>query len=92
MAETINYQKHSQKNWGKAPQYWEGGVTKYWNEDPWTQASYSVADVGQKDFREILSKSEEMFHFAGEHTSIHRASMNGAIESGLRVSDEIKKS
>ena len=85
-------QKTSTEIWGKAPQYWEGGVTKYWNEDPWTRASYSVAGVGQKDFREILSKSEEMFHFAGEHTSIHRASMNGAIESGLRVSDEIKKS
>ena len=47
--------------------------------------------MGQKDFREILSKSEEMVHFAGEHTSIHRASMNGAVESGLRVSDEINK-
>ena len=47
--------------------------------------------MGQKDFREVLSKSEEMVHFAGEHPSIHRASMNGAVESGLRVSDEINK-
>ena len=85
-------QKTSTEIWERTPQYWEGGVTKYWNEDPWTRASYSVAGVGQKDFREILSKSEGIFHFAGEHTSIHRASMNGAIESGLRVSDEIKKS
>ena len=78
--------------WKEAPQYWEGGVTKYWNEDPWTRASYSVAGVGQKDFRDILSRPEGLFHFAGEHTSIYRASMNGAIESGLRVSEEIKKS
>jgi monoamine oxidase len=28
-------------------------------------------------------------HFAGEHTSIYRASMNGAIESGVRASQEI---
>ena len=77
--------------WEQTPQYWEGGVTKYWNEDPWTRASYSLAGVGQKDFQEILSKSEGIFHFAGEHTSIHRASMNGAIESGMRASKEIKK-
>jgi monoamine oxidase len=77
--------------WEQTPQYWEGGVTKYWNEDPWTRASYSIAGVGQKDFQEILSKSEGIFHFVGEHTSIHRASMNGAIESGIRASKEIKK-
>jgi len=85
-------QKTCSEIWKQVPQYWEGGVTKYWNEDPWTRASYSVAGVGQKDFRDILSKPEGMFHFAGEHTSIHRASMNGAIESGLRVSEELKKS
>ena len=27
-------------------------------------------------------------HFAGEHTSVHRASMNGALESGVRVAAE----
>ena len=43
--------------WEQTPQYWEGGVTKYWNEDPWTRASYSIAGVGQKYFQEILSKS-----------------------------------
>ena len=29
--------------------------------------------------------------FAGEHTAIQRASMNGAIESGLRVIEELKR-
>ena len=77
--------------WKVAPKYWEGGVTKYWNKDPWLKASYSVAGVGQKDFRKILAKPEGRFHFAGEHTSIHRASMNGAIESGIRASKEIVK-
>ncbi len=78
--------------WKNSPNYWEGGITKYWNEDPWTRASYSIAGVGQKDFQKILSKSEGDFYFAGEHTSTYRASMNGAIESGLRVSKEIKSS
>jgi len=77
--------------WSESPQYWEKGITKYWNEDPWVKASYSVDGIGQKDFREILAKSEGPVFFAGEHTAIQRASMNGAIESGLRVIDELKR-
>jgi len=77
--------------WSESPQYWEKGITKYWNEDPWVKASYSVDGIGQKDFREILAKSEGPVFFAGEHTAIQRASMNGAIESGLRVIEELKR-
>ncbi|MFL3000791.1 MAG: flavin monoamine oxidase family protein [Cytophagales bacterium] len=73
------------KIWDEAPQHWERGVAKYWNEDPWTKASYSFSGVGQKDFREVLARPEGPVYFAGEHTAIQRASMNGAIESGLRV-------
>ena len=79
------------KIWDEAPQYWERGVAKYWNEDPWTKASYSFSGVGQKDFREVLARPEGPVYFAGEHTAIQRASMNGAIESGFRVTDEIKE-
>jgi len=77
--------------WSESPQYWEKGITKYWNEDPWVKASYSVDGIGQKDFREILAKPEGPVFFAGEHTAIQRASMNGAIESGLRVIEELKR-
>ena len=77
--------------WPEAPKHWENGITKYWNEDPFIKASYSLAGVGQKGYREILAKSEGPVHFAGEHTALHRASMNGAIESGLRVAQEVKK-
>ena len=77
------------KLWPNAQKTWESGISKYWNEDPWVRASYSVAGVGQKDFRDILKRPEGRVHFAGEHTSIYRASMNGAIESGVRASQEI---
>ena len=83
-------QSTCRKIWLDTPQYWEGGISKYWNEDPWIRASYSVVGVGQKDFREILARKEGLCHFAGEHTSIYRSSMNGAIESGLRASREIQ--
>lgn len=84
-------QSTCQKIWLNAPQYWEGGISKYWNEDPWMRASYSMVGIGQKDFRKILARKEGLCHFAGEHTSIYRSSMNGAIESGLRASKEIQK-
>ena len=49
------------------------------------------AGIGQKGFREILAKPEGPVFFAGEHTAIQRASMNGAIESGMRVTEELKR-
>ena len=77
------------KLWPNTQKTWESGISKYWNEDPWLRASYSIAGLGQKDFRDILKRPEGRVHFAGEHTSIYRASMNGAIESGVRASQEI---
>ena len=88
----LNIAQNTCRNiWPEAPMFWEKGVVKYWNEDPWIKASYSFAGVGQKGFREILAKPEGPVFFAGEHTAIQRASMNGAIESGMRVTDELKR-
>jgi monoamine oxidase len=80
------------KLWPEAPKFWEGGITKYWNEDPWIKGSYSFTAKGQEqNFLEIAAKPESCVHFAGEHTSPFRASMNGAIQSGVRVAEEIRK-
>tara|TARA_Y100000588_G_scaffold232503_1_gene246133 strand:- start:66 stop:1127 length:1062 start_codon:yes stop_codon:yes gene_type:complete len=77
--------------WSESDSHWEGGVSKYWNEDPFTQGSYSSLGVGQaKTFRALAARQEGIIHFAGEHTS--GASMEGAIASGLRVSGEVKQS
>ena len=84
-------QKVCKDIWPESPKYWENGITKYWNEDPFVKASYSLAGVGQKGYREILARPEGPIYFAGEHTAINRASMNGAIESGLRVTKELKQ-
>jgi len=84
--------EESTRLWPEAPQYWEGGAVKYWNEDPWVRGSYSFNGVGQaRDSLDIARAPEGRVHFAGEHTSIHRASMNGALESGVRVAEEIRK-
>ena len=77
-----------EKAWPNAGKYWEGAAIKYWNEDPWVKASYSFMGVGQaQDFRSFAAKAEGPVHFAGEHTIT--ATMNGAIQSGVRVSEEI---
>jgi monoamine oxidase len=80
------------KIWPEAPHHFEGGAVKYWNEDPWIRGSYSFEGVGQaRDYLQIAGAAEGRVHFAGEHTSIHRASMNGALESGLRAAAEVRK-
>ena len=76
--------------WSQSDDCWENGISKYWNDDKWIKASYSLTGIGQKGYREILARSENPYYFAGEHTAINYASMNGAIESGIRTSNEIK--
>ena len=36
-----------------------------------------------------VARPEGRVHFAGEHTSVFAASMNGALESGQRAAGEI---
>lgn len=80
------------KIWPEAPHHFEGGAVKYWNEDPWIRGSYSFEGVGQaRDYLQIAAAPEGRVHFAGEHTSVHRASMNGALESGVRAATEVQK-
>ncbi len=80
------------KIWPEAPRHFEGGAVKCWNEDPWIRGSYSFEGVGQaRDFLQIAAAPEGRVHFAGEHTSVHRASMNGALESGVRAAAEVQK-
>jgi len=80
------------KIWPEAPRHFEGGAVKYWNEDPWIRGSYSFEGVGQaRDYLQIAAAPEGRVHFAGEHTSIHRASMNGALESGVRAAAEVQQ-
>jgi monoamine oxidase len=84
--------EESTRIWPEAPRYWEGAAVKYWNEDPWIRGSYSFNGVGQaRDFLQMARTAEGRVHFAGEHTSVHRASMNGALESGVRAAEEIRK-
>ena len=62
------------------------GRSKCWSEDPWVLGAwggYSGGSFGQL--------REGNVFFAGEHLSSHGSWMQGALESGLRVVNEITK-
>lgn len=60
------------------------GRSKCWSEDPWVLGAWANngSSAGQR--------REANVFFAGEHLSNHGSWMQGALESGLRVVNEIK--
>ena len=62
-----------------------GAVLSTWDDDPWVEGAYSVSAPGPEAWRPTGP-----FHACGEHThDAHRALMDGALASGLRVATEI---
>jgi len=59
-----------------------------WNEVKWVQGGYACYPPGKLPLQKILEVPVEELHFAGEHTSEKPASMNGALESGIRAAQE----
>ncbi len=71
---------------------WNGKATiDFWTGYQWTKGSYSYWKVGQyTKFAGMERERQGTCHFAGEHTSIDfQGYLNGAVESGERVVDEI---
>ena len=71
---------------------WNGRASiDWWPGDPWTKGSYSYWKVGQyTKFSGAEGARSGNCHFAGEHTSIEaQGYLNGAVESGERVTSEI---
>lgn len=66
-------------------------VLDYWTGYPWALGSYPYYKVGQyTKFAGIEGQREGNCFFAGDQTSInYQGCMNGAVESGERVSKEI---
>ena len=68
-----------------------GVAHKAWHEDPWAGGGWGWTQPG--DLQWILPamrRPEGRVHFAGEHTSLWIAWMNGALESAERVVMEIR--
>ncbi len=72
--------------------HYEGGRSKSWQGDPWVRGAYASFRAGQvTSWHPRIVHPEGRIHFAGEHTSIFRATMEGAIESGVRAAREIEE-
>jgi monoamine oxidase len=72
--------------------HFEGGRSKSWQDDPWARGAFASFRPGQMtSWLPEIVRPEGRIHFAGEHTSVFPASMEGAIESGARAAREIKE-
>jgi monoamine oxidase len=75
---------------GLTPARVVAGVDKVWQEDPWVEGGWGwIAPNEMAGLHQARRSAEGRVHFAGEHTSLWAAWMNGAIESGERAADEI---
>lgn len=63
-----------------------------WHDDEYAGGAFALFDPGQhKLLREAIGQPEGWFHFAGEHTSLSHAWIQGAIESGLPAAYEVNE-
>lgn len=68
----------------------EGGIVKAWSADPYARAGWSWPAPGDVTrYLAALQQPVERIHFAGEHTSPLRATMEGALRSGIRAAREV---
>jgi monoamine oxidase len=65
----------------------EKGLTKCWSEDAFALGAWAHSDSEKQ--AEIIRRPEGRIHFAGEHASDMASWMQGAIQAGLRVVEEI---
>jgi monoamine oxidase len=69
---------------------YERGFVKVWDRDPWTRGAIAYLLPGQvTSLQPHIAQAEGRIYFAGEHASSVRGWMQGALESGNRVVQEI---
>lgn len=70
----------------------EVGASWMWHDDEFAGGAFALFDPGQQTLlHEEIVKPEGRIHFAGEHTSLHHAWIQGAFESGLRAAVAIHR-
>jgi len=66
------------------------GATKDWYGDPWARGAFALFEPEQQTrLQGAIVQPEGRIHFAGEHTSLYHAWIQGALESGIRAAKEI---
>ncbi|MEO8285719.1 MAG: flavin monoamine oxidase family protein [Chloroflexota bacterium] len=71
-------------------QEFEVGTSKMWHDDEFAGGAFALFDPGQQTLlHDHIASPEGRVFFAGEHTSLCHAWIQGAIESGLRAAQAI---
>ena len=67
-----------------------GGTSFSWIDNPYSTGAVVAFDPGQEnELFPYITLPEGRVHFAGEHTTLTHGWMQGAIESGIRVANEV---
>lgn len=76
----------------QAPAEFEAGASYMWHHDEFAGGAFALFDPGQQTrLHETLVQPEGRLYFAGEHTSLAHAWIQGAVESGLRTAIQIQR-
>lgn len=68
----------------------EGAAIKAWSRDPYALGYSSRPGPGDvTSHLEALQNPHGRIHFAGEHTSVLRGTMEGALRSGVRAAEQV---
>jgi len=68
----------------------EVGAVQNWYDDPWARGAFALFEPEQQTrLQPSIVAPEGRIHFAGEHTSLYHAWIQGALESGIRAAREI---
>jgi monoamine oxidase len=76
----------------QAPAEFEVGTSYMWHADEFAGGAFALFDPGQQSrLHDLIVRPEGRIYFAGEHTSLAHAWIQGAIESGLRTALQIHR-
>ncbi len=68
----------------------EVGAVQDWYGDPYARGAFALFEPEQQTrLQDAIVAPEGRIHFAGEHTSLYHAWIQGALESGIRAAKEI---
>ncbi len=68
----------------------EVGAVHAWYDDPWARGAFALFEPEQQTrLQPAIVAPEGRIHFAGEHTSLYHAWIQGALESGIRAAREV---
>lgn len=70
----------------------EGATVKAWSRDPYALGHVCWPGAGDVTAHlDALQSAHARIHFAGEHTSVLRSTMEGALRSGIRAANEVNE-